>query len=446
MVGTEIWVHTYTSQASGLFCSDAATDRTCGMVTFEHAGLWGGTAPFLIDGLIWAASAQGNLYCMEPSSRRPCGDSTTPTVDLDAGRWPAAGTSGVVFARSGRDDQDMDAVSYGTRLYMSTHDTVACYDTATRAACSGWEKPRSEWGNLVKAFSKSGQPNGVCVAAGNLTCFRDANPGQPEQVTANWPWDEPTSMFTMDVEGRSPCSGTGVRMATLDLRDQRCDGTVGAATWDKVVVREADLTPGKDYANFTVIVRDGTTNEVLMSQDMVGGNGTLDLSGISTTSHPSVVLDASTVAISGSPATLAEGTRAILTLSWKADPAPVCARIRATAERCVAGAENLGIRATVGQLSTLVRTGVPRGESCDAPPATVDSTPQHGVDTQGTGVLEPQTLPTMAVETPSTAPRSAAPSLPRTGTSGSELLLFPVIFLIATGAGFAARVRRRGDA
>ena len=49
---------------------------------------------------------------------------------------------------------------------------------------------------------------------------------------------DPGLVFTVDPSGFSPCSGLP-ESRTLDLRDQRCDGGVGAATWQRASLQAA---------------------------------------------------------------------------------------------------------------------------------------------------------------------------------------------------------------
>ena len=90
---------------------------------------------------------------------------------------------------------------------------------------------------------------------------------------------DPGRVFTVDAAGSSPCTslGSGADRMRVDLRDQRCDGSVGAATWRQVRLSDTDAS---EMESLVVTVRDGRTDQVLKSGDLIAGDGTLDLTGI----------------------------------------------------------------------------------------------------------------------------------------------------------------------
>ena len=131
----------------------------------------------------------------------------------------------------------------------------------------------------------------------------------------------------MDVNGASPCTSlsAGTVRRTVDLRTQRCDSTVGAATWADVRVLEANLTAGVEFDSLIVTVRDGTSGATLLTQQMVGTNGILSLAGINATTHPSLTLDATSESV-GDNVPWADGNPPRLELRWNSDPTDGCFR------------------------------------------------------------------------------------------------------------------------
>ena len=136
VIGSQLWVHLYSSdyRIAGLFCWDASTNATCGFVA-NRPGTesWEGTAPVLVDGKLWFATAAGRLRCVDPDTKAACAAGpfdTGITFGLDRG----------------------DIVNRGSRVYVSNFSQVACVDVATGEACTGWEdQPRSLAGNLVRS-------------------------------------------------------------------------------------------------------------------------------------------------------------------------------------------------------------------------------------------------------------------------------------------------------
>ena len=69
---------------------------------------------------------------------------------------------------------------------------------------------------------------------------------------------------TPPIRRLSPCVslGSGTERTTIDLRDQRCDRSVGAASWRNVVLSDTD---DEEMESVVVTVRDAATGEVLKS-------------------------------------------------------------------------------------------------------------------------------------------------------------------------------------
>jgi hypothetical protein len=129
-------------------------------------------------------------------------------------------------------------------------------------------------------------------------------------------------VYTVDPAGSSPCVslGTGTDKLTIDVRDQRCDQTVGAADWRSVKL----LDTGEDEMQSVVVtVRDAATGQVLKSGSVVGGSQTLDLSDIDTAAHPSITIDATAKSKAGNTA-WDDSIPPRLLISWKSDPKTAC--------------------------------------------------------------------------------------------------------------------------
>src|SRR5204862_7660695 len=112
---------------------------------------------------------------------------------------------------------------------------------------------------------------------------------------------DPGRVFTVDPAGASPCTslGSGTDRTLLDLRHQRCDGTVGSAKWRNVVLSDNDQS---EMDSVVVTVRDARTGEVLKSGEMIGGDQTLDLSGVDPAAHPAITIDATARSKAGNSA------------------------------------------------------------------------------------------------------------------------------------------------
>ena len=101
---------------------------------------------------------------------------------------------------------------------------LGCWDWTTMAVCEGggysggWISSDVDGGILPSAYGATF--DGTCAVG----------LGDPGQV------------FTVDPSGASPCTslGSGTAGRSIDLRDQRCDGTVGDAAWRDIRVLERE--------------------------------------------------------------------------------------------------------------------------------------------------------------------------------------------------------------
>jgi hypothetical protein len=209
----------------------------------------------------------------------------------------------------------------GSRTIYGHHGTsgVSCFDWTTKAACTGGSYVS---GNLTVDKNGAALPVAYGTAYDGACVVALGDPGQ---------------MYTVDPAGSSPCSSlaTGSSGKVIDLRSQRCDGSVGGATWDKLKMVDANLDPTSgDFDTLVVTVRDTSTGEVLATRDLVDSNGVIDLSGINPVLHPSLSINASAVSRAGSTA-WDNGNWPKATVLWHADAANLC--FRTAAPTCVTG-------------------------------------------------------------------------------------------------------------
>ena len=198
----------------------------------------------------------------------------------------------------------------GTRTLVGSLSSsgVACYDWAKMAPCTGgdYSTQQGDQGWLHQDRDGNFLPDaygatfdGSCVVA----------VGDDQQV------------FTADPAGSAPCTslGSGTDRTTIDLRDQRCDGGVGAATWRNVVLSDTDAT---EMDSIVVTVRDAATGQVLKSGEVIK-NKVLDLSGVSAAQHPRITIDATAKSKAGNKA-WDDGIPPRIRVNWNSDPQTTC--------------------------------------------------------------------------------------------------------------------------
>ncbi len=284
---------------------------------------------------------------------------------------------------------------------------ITCWDWTTNALCvgGGWVG-----GELAVDTSNNSLPNaGLYGATFDGSC-----------VVA---LGDNGLVYTVDPAGSSPCTslGTGAAPQQVDLRSQRCDNSVGSATWRDVRVLGADLTAGVELTSLVVTVRDGQTNAVVATQEMIGTSGVLDLSGVSAATHPSLVMDANTVATADSKA-WDDGIPPRVQLNWNADPLTGCFQTAVPQAVCAAAASPLSATGTIGASSATASLTAAAGQPCPGAAPTTAA----------------PTLPTPTTLAGNAAP---APIIPPTGSS-TTIAVLAVMFL-AAGFGFITLARRR---
>ncbi|MDT7571789.1 MAG: hypothetical protein QOE05_1963, partial [Actinomycetota bacterium] len=379
------------SASIGLFCWDADTDSTCGLTIVDRVPKTsdpGASAPVLAGGKMWFGGDTGKLYCVDPATGVVCAplDTGLPPisetenydivshgsrvflarrgggvacVDVTAGarcsgwetpksfegRWnvvnqhdAGGATIGVCvfFAQTGSCVTDANPAvavpvanfvnhdpytqgyshsleaEFGTRTLVGSlsENGVGCYDWSTMAPCTGGDYDAEGWLRV--------QDNGESLPYGTYGVASDGSCGIA--------LGDPGQVFTVDPAGTSPCLslGTGTDRTTVDLRDQRCDGTVGAAKWRNVRLQDTD---DEEMDSVVVTVRDEATGEVLAQGEMVGGEQTLDLSGIDPAAHPAITIDATARSTAGSAA-WDDAIPPRITVGWTSDPQQLCVRTK----------------------------------------------------------------------------------------------------------------------
>ncbi len=386
-----------------LYCWDTAKDEPCGLFVVARTknGGQGASAPWQIAGKLWISGDEGKFYCLDPDTGEPCaggpiasGLPSQVNAEYDlishgtrlytssfsgslvgcldvATRARCAGWDSAKDFGSGRFDlmnrYDTDghvdgicAVAPGSaRCLLDTKTDIAdsfdlpnfitgwsnywditqeaetgtrtfhpsnngylhCWDWSTNAACAGPE------------FSSPGLLSGPGI---------ERSYGATFDGTCVVGLGDPGNVFTVDTAGRRPCTSlsTGARR-TIDLRDQRCDGTVGAATWKRVQLTDAEAG---DFTELDVIIRDAATGEVLATGDLVGAP--VSLAGIDPKAHPRITVDSSGKSTSGNPA-WSDAIYPRIDVVWDSDPKQLCFQTTTTKD-CLGPLTPLSITATLG--------------------------------------------------------------------------------------------------
>jgi hypothetical protein len=231
---------------------------------------------------------------------------------------PAAATSVDNFVHSDSHYSGSLEAEFGTRTLVGSLsvDGAGCYDWSVPVGgnpgspCTG-----GDYGNGGRAGWISRQSDGSAFP-------RSGAYGLISDGSCAIALGDAGQVYTVDPAGTAPCVslGSGTDRTTIDLRDQRCDRTVGAAAWRSVVLSD---TNGDEMESVVVTVRDAQTGEVLKSGEMVGGSQTLDLSDVDAQQHPSIAIDA-TARSKGGNGAWDDGIPPRLRLTWKSDPKTVC--------------------------------------------------------------------------------------------------------------------------
>ncbi len=411
-----------------LYCWDTRTDSTCGLEVLGRVPAAQSDAasfPVLVQGKIYVAAQDGRMYCYDPSADQPCATPSTPTglaanassqmdVVTHAGRiyasdgigavaclvvpsmapcggWAspkelggwnlltqhdAAGVPTGVCAVQGAAGQcvtdagqlstmadvpvndgyygNTEEGETGRRTFIASlsHGGLGCWDWSTSAPCAGDNFDAAGWVTLDS--SDAGLPSAYGTTWDGSCLVALGDPGQ---------------VFTMDVEGNSPCTSlaTGSSSLSMDLRDQRCDASVGRAAWREVSLLETNPS-GTELTSVRVRVLDAATGAELLTGDLIGGTGRLSLAGIDPLTHPSLRVEAIAVARAGDTA-WSDGVAPRIALSWTADPMQVCFTTATTVDCAQPPVAAVLVRASLTGSSREVEAAVPvkRSPGCTGP-------------------------------------------------------------------------------
>ena len=260
-----------------------------------------------------AGAADG--VCALNASAGTCVTDAVPDVSTPISGWPSADIYYTITAEA----------ETGTRTLMgSWSGGLGCWDWKTMAPCTGgdysggWLSTDTQGNALPQAYGAAWDGN-CAVGLG-----------------------DPGLMFTVDPAGRAPCTSldAGTEPRSIDLRDQRCDGTVGAAAWQEV--RLADAGAG-ELSSVAVTVRDEQTGAVLATRDIT--TGALSLAGIDPGAHPAVTIEATAVSTTGDPA-WDDAIPPRIRVVWKSDPKQLCFETTTVAD-CVSPLQPIAISARI---------------------------------------------------------------------------------------------------
>lgn len=363
-------------------CGMTIVDRA---VTTGHPNA---SAPRLANGKMWFGGDTGKLYCVDPVNGAPCGAiSYNMATNFGSGQWDSVTHNNLVYLsrESDRAIFCVDVVA-GTEcaggwsdhpVFASTNNLVTRYNTTgqidgicaasgsslvcssdgdpsvgARETLTGWISGDTHYSSTSEAETGSRTIYGALGNSG-LACYDwttragctggqysggrllvDRNNQALPAHTYGTAFDgacvvalgDPGRVFTADPAGSSPCTSlaTGSAGQVIDLRAQRCDGSVGASRWGRLAIIDADLTSGTgDFTSLVVSVKDATTGAVLATREMVGTDGLLDLSGIDPALYPALSIGANATARSGATA-WDDGNWPKANITWTADARAIC--------------------------------------------------------------------------------------------------------------------------
>lgn len=428
VIGNRIWTtleavdEAAQSSSYGVACFDAAAGELCGWTIVERQvgdGRPRGTVPVLAGGRLWIGAGSGDLHCVDPADGRTCGSVPSGLLKETGHLLDAVGLGAKVFMVSGAGA--LVCTDTGTRapcagwpapVAVSGHDVMVRHsrtgaadgvcviggELVCWAAGGGSGRVHPGWTLSTNVYSYNSEAeSGVRTFRGDFTaglsCYdwsteavcegegfegghvRQDATGQALPTAYGAAFDgscivalgDPGQVFTVAPNGTSPCTTltSGARKVT-DLRDQRCGDGVGGARWRGVEVLDADLPA--EFSSFEVLVRDATSDAVLLRRQLVGAGTSLDLSSLDPDAHPALVVEAAAVSRDGGPA-WADGRPPRVRLAWQPDPAQLCLRTTVPAAVCDEVPEPVTLTATLGReqrVASLRLSGIPGG--CDTDP------------------------------------------------------------------------------
>jgi PKD repeat protein len=382
-----------------LFCWDTAKAQTCGLIVVDRvaAPSADASAPVLVGAKLYFGGDGGRLYCVDPSTNAACAVASFPTgldqqgsghydivshgtrvflsqssggvacIDVAAktscpgwslprqlAGWNvvnhhnASGAADGVCAINGSQGECITDANPGTTIPLSGWPSMETYYTVTQEAEAGTRTMMASTGPGLGCWDWV--TSAACAGGGwdvNGWSGTDTD-GQYLPGAYGVTWDgscavalgDPGLVFTVDFDGKAPCNtlGAGTDPRTIDLRDQRCDGTVGAAGWQQVALADA---AGGELAAAVVIIRDATTHDVLATKDIT--TGALSLAGIDPTAHPAITVEASAISAKGDEA-WRDAIPPRIRVRWKSDPKQLCFETTTTPD-CASPLDPISVRA-----------------------------------------------------------------------------------------------------
>ena len=396
----------------GLYCWDAAAAQPCGYVVVQRFASHSdpsASGPVVVGGKVYVVGDGGKLYCVDPATNLRCTAISTGLLPDLGGTYDITSHGSRVYVSRADDKVACIDVSAGApcpgwalpkalatgqwnvvnRFNAQGQATGVCVVASGSGVCYGDSNPASttqiEWLSMPGWFAfdtEAETGSRTLVADGNagLACWdwvtlAPCTGGDYEEggrlshdvggTQLSWAYGaafdgscvlglgDPGLVFSIDPKGSSPCSSLGASTRTLDLREQRCDGGVGRATWAQASLQDA--TPS-ELTSVVLTVRDGGTRQVLATKDIT--SGPLDLSAIDANAHPAITVTATARSAPGDAA-WADAVPPRIRIAWHADPRQLCFE---TTTQATCEVAPVSVKATLGEMSatkqlTLTTTG-----------------------------------------------------------------------------------------
>lgn len=414
------------SSALAILCWDTSNAQPCGLDIvrrFSDPTYHYGSTPVLVDGKLWVALDDEKLYCIDPDTGTGCGSIPTGLINHPGGYsirnhgskvfvgeaggdiacidvsvngpcagWPTPVTLpggafgnvtdrlsptgavtgicdfGVNQARCWPDDNssstevldntpglpdmlataDEDAEIGNRTLFGIFGGGAACFDWSTLSRCTDGDY--NSGGYITTDIAGQNLPSAYGVASDGGCAVALGDSGL---------------VFTVDPKGFAPCEGAPLTRA-LDLRDQRCDNTVGSSYWESVSLGD---TAAGELGRVMVTVRDAGSGQVLATKNLI--NGDLDLTGIDPSKHPAIRVSMSLVSTPNSKA-WDDSIPPRLVVKWHQDPEQLCFRA-STPPACPS--DPISLQATLGALTQTDQVDLLSTNCPPPPPAQTDNTP-----------------------------------------------------------------------
>ena len=336
LVGGKIY---FAGDTGRLYCVDPATDSPCAVPSLPTGLHEGGASGEYYDSVshgsrVYVSAMGDKVACLDVATGSTCPGWTLPKA-LPSSAWnlllrpdATGAVTGVCIAASPTLECYSNAdpstpetftnfpsventysvteeAEAGTRTLLARHGVagVACYDWLRMAPCTGGAYDAD--GGLSLDIDGKTLPSAYGAVFDNSCVVALGDPGE---------------VFTVDPSGSSPCTSlsSGGEARTIDLRDQRCDSTVGGARWSGVTLTDA---ASGELGSVFVTVRDAVTGQVLAQGDIAAA--TLSLGAIDPALHPKISIEALAKSSAGDPA-WADSVYPRIRIAWNSDPAQLC--------------------------------------------------------------------------------------------------------------------------